>query len=95
MNLEEITFEQWMAQDHDGSYQEDALNEPLEELMDQDALTVDPDVRVCAERVDVFREGKTIRPLNDDEKGVLSRLREVFSSKAKESVPSLKSRNRL
>ena len=97
LNPDDFTFDQWMAQAHDDSSQEDGLNlnESLEVAMDQDALTVDPDVQVSAERIDVFCEGKSVRPLDDDEKGVLSRLRAVFFSKAKESVPSLKSRNRL
>ena len=45
--------------------------------------------KVSTERIDVFCEGKSVRPLDDDEKGALSRLRAVFFSKAKESVPSL------
>ena len=43
----------------------------------------------------MFSEGKTVQPLDDEAKDVLKRLREVFYSKAKESVPSLKSANHL
>ena len=50
-------------------------------------------MKVSAERIDVFAEGKTVKPLDDEAKDVLKRLREVFSSKAK--VPSLKCRNQL
>ena len=43
----------------------------------------------------MFSEGKSVKPLDEEAKDVLKRLREVFASKAKETVPSLKCRNRL
>ena len=42
-----------------------------------------------------LHQGKFVKPLDDEAKDVLKRLREVFASEAKESVPSLKCRNRL
>ena len=39
---------------------------------------------------DVWRCGDTVRPLKDEEAQVLARLREVYRSKRKENVPSLK-----
>ena len=38
-------------------------------------------------------EGNEVRPIEDIGKAVVSRLHEVYSSKMKEKVPSLKSRN--
>ena len=99
MILDDLSFDQWVAQGYEESSQDDDddfnVNESLEEEMDQDALNVDPNVKVSADRIDVFCEGKSLKPFNDETKAVLSRLREVYSSKAKEFVPSLKSRNQV
>ena len=100
MILDDLSFNQWVAQGYEESSQDDDdddfnVNKSLEEEMDQDALNVDPNVKVSAERIDVFCEGKSLKPLDDEAKGVLSRLHEIYSSKAKESVPSLKSRNQI
>ena len=50
---------------------------------------------VVVEMTDVFTEGATIKPIDKEGKEVLHRLHEVFSRKAKEIVPSLKTRNQV
>ena len=43
--------------------------------------------------VDVWSSGETVRPVNDEEKALLGRLREVFKGKRNPNVPSLKLRD--
>merc|ERR1712048_544328 len=66
-----------------------------EDVEEPNLPNCDLDMRVSAERIDVFSEGKTVKPLDDEAEDVLKRLREVYSTEAKESVPSLKCRNQL
>ena len=81
--------------DHQVSEDED-ISEELHTEVQEDLLEVDAgpiqDLN-NGDLVDVWRCGDTVRPLNDEEVPVLARLREVYRSKRKENVPSLKSRD--
>jgi hypothetical protein len=93
----DFTYEEWVAQGNEVILEDVPLDveSAAEDFEEPNVRDVDLDVKVSAERIDVFSEGKTVKPLDDETKGVLKRLKEVFSSKAKESVPSLKCRNQL
>ena len=54
-----------------------------------------PEVRVVVERLDVWRDGEEVKQLDDEMKGVLARLREIFAQEWVVHVPSLKSRQRV
>ena len=54
-----------------------------------------PEVRVVVERLDVWRDGEEVKQLDDEMKGVLARLREIFAQEEVVQVPSLKSRQRV
>ena len=44
------------------------------------------------ERLDMWRDGVEVKQLDDEMKGVLARLREIFAQEMVVQVPSLKSR---
>ena len=49
--------------------------------------------QIIVERRDVWSSGETVRPVNEEEKLLLERLREVFKAKRVAEVPSLKLRD--
>ena len=89
----DLSFEEWIVQGNDEPLEDVLFN--AGEVEESNVLKVDLELKVSAERTDVFAEGKSVKPLDEEAKDVLKRLREVFYSKAKESVPSLKTANHL
>ena len=49
--------------------------------------------QIIVDRRDVWSSGETVRPVNDEERLLLGRLREVFKAKRVSDVPSLKLRD--
>ena len=99
---EQTPFEQWIEEGNDdwiAQAEEDVPLEPQEEDLEQEDLDnapVDADPihgQADDATVDVWRSGDFVRPLTEEEAPVLARLREVYRTKRKEVVPSLKSRD--
>ena len=90
LNSEELQYEEWIDQGIEDIPVE-LHEDEQEDLLDDHAVPNHdlPNVDI----VDVWRCGDTVRPLKDEEAQVLARLREVYRSKRKENVPSLKSRD--
>ena len=86
----DFTFDDWVSQVNDEN-----LEAGMPDVAEVEEPNADLEVKVSVERIDVFTEGKTVQPLDKEAKDLLKRLREVFHSKAKESVTSLKSANHL
>ena len=91
----DLTVDEWFAQGNEENLEDTPPEIAPEDDEELNILNVDLDAKVSVERIDVFSEGESVKPLDEEAKDVLKRLKEVFASKAKETVPSLKCRNRL
>jgi len=80
LNDEEALFVQWKEQGNDEQHEEvdfDVLgNVSLDETADEL-----PQEQIVVDQNDVWSSGDTVRPVNDEEKLLLGRLREVFKAK--------------
>ena len=52
-----------------------------------------PNVEAIVERLDVIKEGNTVRTPSEDEQLVLQRIREIFHSEEIVPIPSLKAKD--
>ena len=99
-----VTYEEYYDENLEDNVEQGHHNSVLEcdELLseDHDGLTFEVNMdcglreHTVVQRIDVIRDGNEVRPIDDIGKAVVSRLREVYSSKMKEKVPSLKKRNK-
>ena len=84
-NEEPVTFEQWKEEGN-----EELLEDIHFDVSGNDEQVQEP---IIIDDRDVWSSGETVRPVNDEEKALLGRLREVFRGKRAPNVPSLKLRD--
>merc|ERR1712048_270384 len=64
-----------------------------EQVNEEDQEDAPPQEQIVVDRIDVWSSGETVRPVNEEEKSLLKRLREVYKAKKVDDVPSLKLRD--